>query len=120
MKKKNYRGVSCIKRTVSKCIGICKTYGELDTKYADMLAENDSVKEFETNRLFECDELKEYTSDFVGIRTDGSLFVRECVLMKLLVRPSVCKLLDASRKYWIEKGVRDWGIVVDDSKAGNI
>jgi hypothetical protein len=26
------------------------------------------------------------------------------------------KLLDASREYWIRRGVKDWGIVTDEEK----
>lgn len=115
MKKKNYKGVSCTKRTIAKCIGICKTYGELELRYADILSHSDSVEEFETNRQFDSEELKDYVSDFIGRRTDGSLFVRECVMEKVLMRPSVCRLLDASRLYWEKRGISDWGLVVDDS-----
>ena len=36
--------------------------------------------------------------------------VRECVYKNSLLKPMNIKLLDASRNYWISKGISDWGI----------
>ena len=56
----------------------------------------------------------DYTSDFVCVKTDGDLMVRECVFRKFLKKPMTVKLLDASRDYWNNHGVSDWGIVIDE------
>lgn len=40
--------------------------------------------------------------------------VRECVYRKHLTKPLTIKLLDASRKFWLERGVIDWKIVVEE------
>jgi len=48
MRKKNYKG-RCEKRVLSKCIGICRTYDALQYAYADLLEENEEVKEFQCN-----------------------------------------------------------------------
>ena len=40
--------------------------------------------------------------------------VRECVFRKFLKKPMTVKLLDASRDYWNNHGVSDWGIVIDE------
>ena len=55
----------------------------------------------------------EYMTDFVCIKTDGDLMVRECVYRKLLTKPLTIKLLDMSRDYWQRHGVTDWGLVID-------
>lgn len=56
----------------------------------------------------------EYTSDFVCVKTDNDLMVRECVYRKYLTKPMTVKLLDASREYWLRRGVTDWGLVIDE------
>lgn len=40
--------------------------------------------------------------------------VRECVFRKFLMKPMTVKLLDASREYWRNRGVSDWGVVIDE------
>lgn len=55
----------------------------------------------------------DYTSDFVCMKEDGDLMVRECVERKYLTKPLTAKLLDTSRQYWLRQGVTDWGIVVE-------
>ena len=53
------------------------------------------------------------SNDFLVTRTDGDVFVRECVQRKFLTKPMTVKLLDASREYWLKRGVTDWGLVID-------
>ena len=55
----------------------------------------------------------EYMTDFVCIKADGDLVVRECVYRKLLTKPLTIKLLDVSKDYWQRHGVTDWGLVID-------
>ena len=52
-------------------------------------------------------------SDFVCVKNDGGLMVRECVYRKFLTKPMTVKLLDDSRNYWRNHGVEDWGLVID-------
>ena len=115
MKKKNYKG-RCQKRTLSKCIGICRTYNEIQFRYADMLQSDNSVTEFRCNVLLDGLTEGEYTTDFVCKKSDGDLMVRECVYRKLLTKPMTVKLLDLSRQYWLNRGVNDWGLVIDAEK----
>lgn len=56
-----------------------------------------------------------YTTDFVCVKVDGDLMVRECVFRKHLMKPLTVKLLDASREYWLRHGVTDWGLVIDET-----
>lgn len=121
MKKKNYKGSRCEKRTLSKCSdGVVKTFNDIESRYADKLQENPEVKEFRCQVLLDGLELGEYCSDFVAVKVDGDLLVRECVYRKHLTKPLTSKLLDASRAYWIKRGVVDWGIVVEKEDSGNV
>lgn len=68
----------------------------------------------------ECFQLKDLSingkdlieSDFVCIKTNGDLMVRECLQRDRLTKPMNVKLLNASRNYWLKRGA-DWGLVVD-------
>ncbi len=113
MRKKGYKGVRCEKKMIPKCQDVCRTYGELQSRYADMLAENPSVEEIRCNVLMEGLDIGEYTSDFVCTDTDGKVFVRECVYRKQLQRRSTLEKLDASQKYWRLRGINDWKLVID-------
>ena len=115
MRKKNYKG-RCEKRTLAKCKDVCRTYDTIQFTYADMLESNKDIKEIRCNVLLDSLEEGEYTSDFVCIKTNNDLMVRECVFRKFLTKPLTVKLLDASREYWLRHGVTDWGIVTDADK----
>ena len=115
MKKKNYKG-RCEKRMLEKCKGVCRTYDSIQYAYADMLESDENVKEFQCNVLLENQDVGEYTTDFLCVRTDGEVFVRECVERKYLTKPLTVKLLDASREYWLRHGVEDWGLVIDEEE----
>lgn len=115
MRKKNYKG-RCEKRILSKCEDVCKTYDEIQYAYADILQKNDSIKSFRCNVVLDGLSEGEYTSDFVCIKTDNDLMVRECVHLRFLTKPLTVKLLDLSMEYWLKRGVIDWGIVVNEEK----
>ena len=42
--------------------------------------------------------------------------LQECVFRKYLTKPMTVRLLDASRIYWLNHGVSDWGLVIDAEK----
>ena len=109
MQKKNYKG-RCVKRNLSKCKGVCRTYSLLQQAYADILQNQKDVAEFETNVALDGEE---YTSDFLFKKGNGDLAVRECVNRNHLSKPMVVKLLDMSRTYWLSRGVDDWGIIIE-------
>lgn len=111
MRKKNYKG-RAEKRMVEKCADICVTYDGLHKKLTDMLAEDKEIKEFRCNVLLKG---LGYTSDVVATTKDGYLIVYECAYRKTLIRPSVGKLLDMSRDYWMKHGVlkENWRLVID-------
>lgn len=115
MRKKNYKG-RCEKRTLGKSQEVCRLYDEIQGRYADRLQECDEVKEIRCNVLMDGLSEGEYTSDFVCVKSDGDLMVRECVFRKYLTKPMTVRLLDASRIYWLNHGVSDWGLVIDAEK----
>ena len=113
MRKKNFKG-RCEKRKIDKCAEVCRTYDPIQYTYANLLQANDEVKEIRCNVLLDGLEVGEYTSDFVCVKTDDDLMVRECVFRKFLMKPMTVKLLDISREYWLRHGVTDWGLVIDE------
>ena len=113
MRKKGYKG-RCRKKDLSKCKEVCRTYDAIQSNYADILQNDNDIQEIRCNVLLDGLSEGAYTSDFVCVKADGDLMVRECVFRKFLIKPMTVKLLDASRNYWINHGVSDWGIIIDE------
>ena len=103
----------CEKRSLNKAVGVCHLYSSIQSRYADYLQANKDIKEIRCNYALDNFELGDYTSDFVCQKADGSYMVRECVDRRHLAKPLTIRLLDASRLYWLNKGISDWGIVVN-------
>lgn len=97
MLKKGYKG-RCEKKVLSKCQNVCRTYNPIQTKYADILQECED----KCNVLLDGLPEGEYTTDFVCVKSNGDLMVRECVFRKHLTKPLTVKLLDVSREYWLK------------------
>lgn len=112
MRKKGYKG-RCEKKSLSKSKEVCRTYDPIQSKYADMLEETPDIQEIRCNVLLEGLKGGEYTSDFVCIKANGDLMVRECLQRDRLTKPMNAKLLNASREFWINCGVEDWGLVIN-------
>lgn len=110
MRKKDFKG-RCEKRSLSKCIGVCKTYDKLQSVYADILQADNDIVEMHCNVLIEGTE---YTTDFVCTKSNQELKVRECVHRNHLTKPMTIKLLDISKEYWLRRGVTDWGLVINE------
>lgn len=115
MRKKNYKG-RCTKTTASKSKTVCRTYDDIAFNYLKVLETNEFITEIKCNVPINLSELGEYTTDFVCVKNDGDLLVRECVYRRLISRPSTIKLLDASREHWLKRGVTDWGIVINEKE----
>ena len=113
VRKKNFKG-RCEKRVIAKCNEVCRTYDAIQYAYADILQASDEVKEIRCNVPLDGRDIGHYTSDFVCVKSDNDLMVRECVFRKFLLKPLTVKLLDASREYWLRHGVTDWGLVIDE------
>lgn len=112
MRKRGFKG-RCDKRTLSKCKEVCRTYDPIQYAYADKLQENAEIKEIRCNVSLDGLPEGEYMSDFVCIKADNDMMVRECVQRRFLSKPLTVRLLDTSREYWRRHGVSDWGIVID-------
>lgn len=110
MRKKNFKG-RCEKRTISKCEDVCRTFDPIQYAYADVLQASEEIKEIRCNVPLDGEE---YTSDFVCVKSNGDLLVRECVDRRFLTKPLTVKLLDVSRHYWLRRGVTDWGLVINE------
>ena len=113
MRKKNFKG-RCQQRVIANCNEVCRTYDAIQYAYADILQASDEVKEIRCNVPLDGRDIGRYTSDFVCVKSDNDLMVRECVFRKFLMKPLTVKLLDASREYWLRHGVTDWGLVIDE------
>ena len=113
MRKKGYKG-RCEKKDLSKSQEVCRTYDAIQSNYADILQNDNDIQEIRCNVLLEGLSEGAYTSDFVCVKSDGDLMVRECVFRKFLKKPMTVKLLDVSRNYWLHHGVSDWGMVIDE------
>lgn len=107
--------IRCEKQMFSKHDGVCKTFSALQLAYAKQLEEDPHVIEFQCNVPLTNFELTDgtYTTDFLCTMDTGDKMVRECILRAHLPRPKKLKMLDASREYWANHGVTDWGLVID-------
>lgn len=102
----------CTKKYLSKSQSTVKLYDEIQIAYAAVLEANEDIADIKCNIPIASVEGNEFTSDFVCTKTNGDMMVRECVHRKKLSLPRTAKLLDASKIYWINHGVTDWGIVI--------
>lgn len=109
MRKKGFKG-RCEKRMFGKSEAVCRLYDPIQSAYANKLQEDDAIQEIQCNVLLDDGE---HMTDFLCVRTDGELMVRECVQRNHLTKPMTIKLLDLSRTYWARHGVEDWGLVID-------
>ena len=116
MRNKNTHSVT-LKKKLSKCKGIFYAYNDLQYKYGEQLDSNKEIAEIKCNVPIDVQELEgSFTTDFYCVKTDGDILVRECVYKEKLLRPQVIKMLDASRNYWLSKGINDWGLVLNENK----
>lgn len=115
MRKKNYKG-KYIKRSVGKEEGVCKTYEAIQISYLEVLQNSPDIAEICCNIPLEDEEAEEYTTDFLCVKADNDLMVRECIFRRHLLRPKTAHLLDISKEYWLRRGVEDWGLVINEEK----
>ena len=115
MRNKNTHSIT-LKKKLNKCKSIFYAYNDLQYKYGSELDANKEILEIKCNvPLDECGLDGTYTTDFYCIKTNGNVLVRECVYQDKLIKPQTIKMLDASRNYWLSKGITDWGIVLNEN-----
>lgn len=112
MRSKDYKG-RCTKKQLKKADGVVKLYDSIQVAFAEILDIDPTIKKITVNYYLQDLSEGEFTSDFVCIKVSGDYQVRECVYRKKLTLPRTCRLLDASREYWLKRGIEDWGIVVE-------
>ena len=105
----------CEKLTFSKHSGTCKTYSVIQLAFAQKLEADEHIAEFRCNVPLPDFELTDgsYTTDFLCTTVTGDMMVRECINRDFLLKPMTVKLLDASRSFWLRRGITDWGLVID-------
>ena len=119
MRSKNFKGSKCVKMKLNKSEEVVRTFDNIQTAYAQILDKNESIQKIQCNVVLEEIENGEFTTDFLCVKADGDLMVRECVFRKKLSLPRTCKLLDLSREYWTKRGITDWGIVIEEEEKEN-
>ena len=115
VRKKNFKG-RCVKKVVCKAEGVCKTYDALQLKALEMLEQEDAIREIRCNVPLDGSPWDLYMTDFLCQTENGDWIAFETCFRKLLVRPQTMELLDASRNYWMKRGVK-WGLIVDAEVA---
>ena len=78
MRKIGYKG-RCEKKSLSKSKEVCRTYDPIQSKYAELLDGLPEIEEIRCNVPLEGFKEGDYMTDFVCVKTDGDLMVRECV-----------------------------------------
>ena len=76
-----------------------ETQSALFDKFMDasILEANEEIKEIRCNVPIDSVDGSDFTSDFVCVKTNGDIMVRECVYRKKLSLPRTAKLLDLKR-----------------------
>ncbi len=106
----------CIKRKLSKCSEVVRTFDNVQFAYADYLEKESEVTSFKCNVPFDDKSIGDFTTDFVITKSNGEIAVRECVVRSNITRPRTIKLLDFSLTYWRKRGVNDWKVVINNEK----
>ena len=112
MRRTDYKGKR-ITRKLEKSAALFEAFDDIQNALGTILDEDPSIVEIQCNVPLEDTSIGNYTSDFVCIKQDGSLMVRECVYRKVLLRPKTVTLLDFSQRYWFQRGVTDWMVVIN-------
>lgn len=115
MRKIGYKG-RCEKKSLSKSKEVCRTYDPIQSKYAELLDGLSEIEEIRCNVPLEGFKEGNYMTDFVCVKSGGDLMVRECVWRNRITKPLNVKLLDASKEYWTNRGVKDWGMVTNEEE----
>jgi hypothetical protein len=107
--------VQVTKKRLSKCEEVFRSYSDIQLQYANLLESDDSILEFKCNVVLDDFELDgTYTTDFLITKTSGEILIRECIMRDKISKPMNIKLLDASHRYWTNRGIIDWGIVTNE------
>ena len=105
----------CTKQSLPKFEGVCKTFDELQAAAAVYLSELEDIETIRSNVDSALVDGTQYTTDFVCEKQNGDIVACECVYRKHLMKPLTLKLLDASRSFWLSRGVTDWRLIVDEA-----
>lgn len=121
MRKQPQKG-RCTKLKLEKCPQVCPLYDKVQLAYARQLDGDPNVIKFSVNvpllpNQQALDDLgvptAKYTTDFLLSLSNGKQAVREAVYRQNLSRPSTAALLELSKQYWANRGISDWGLIID-------
>lgn len=115
MRRTDYKGKR-VKRKLNKCKDVFKAFDDVQNALGDLLDEDQNISEIKCNVPLEDKSIGDYTTDFVCTKENGSIMARECVYRKVLLRPKTITQLDFSQRYWLQRGVTDWKVVIDCEK----
>lgn len=111
----------CAKLWLNKCEKVCHLYDKVQRAWAEQLQRDETVKSFQVNVPLDnasgmspsgWQPPEMYTTDFVIVLQDGTSAVREAEYRQNLNKPSTVDKLEYSRRYWLNRGISDWGIIV--------
>lgn len=112
----------CTKLWLDKCEKVCYLYDKVQRAWAEQLQRDEKVKSFQVNvpldnaagmRPGGWQPPEMYTTDFVIVLQDGTSIVREAAYRQNLDKASTVDKLEYSRRYWLNRGISDWGIIVE-------
>ena len=69
MRSKNYKGCKCIKKKVSKCEEVVRTYDAIQTAYVDVLDQDDSIRAIKCNVIL--DDIEKGLFQLLGVPADS-------------------------------------------------
>lgn len=102
-------------KTLTKSKKRFTAYNEVQFKYSDYLEKDEDIIEIKANvRLTGFIKGDNWSSDFVVTKRNNEVAVIETVLKRHLLFPSTIQNLDLVRKYWLQKGVTDFRLVVGE------
>lgn len=79
----------CTKKRLNKSESVVKLYDELQLAYASILEANEEIKEIRCNVPIDSVDGSDFTSDFVCVKTNGDIMVRECVYLCIPKKPEM-------------------------------
>ena len=93
MRKKNFKG-RCTKRQMSKCTEVCRTYDPIQFAFADLLENDDCVREYRCNVPLDGLEIGEYSGLCCGysLSWEGGIYSLKKLMLNIITdKTEYCK-----------------------------
>ena len=103
-----------LKRAVSKSKNRFIAYNDTQFAYVKILEADTEIDDILPNYKLSGFSLGEnYSTDFLCKKIDNTMTAIETIEKRVLLKPQNLKLLEASRHYWLARGV-EWKLVVGE------